>query len=82
MSAIPDMKMLCRDQFCVGTTGLCRPKVPTFGCRADMSPKSVTFPAKPAVQCCLPSGISSLMAPSPPRDKQRNMVKGRVQEGN
>ncbi len=27
-----------RDQFCVGMTGLCRQKVPTFGCRADMSP--------------------------------------------
>ena len=38
MLAIPDKKMLCRDQFCVGMTGLCRQKVPTFGCRADMSP--------------------------------------------
>jgi hypothetical protein len=38
MLAIPDTKMLCRDQFCVGTTGLCWPKVLTFGCRADMSP--------------------------------------------
>ncbi len=38
MSAIPDTKMLCWDQFCVGTTGLCWPKVPTFGCRADMLP--------------------------------------------
>ena len=38
MLAIPDTKMLCRDQFCVGTTGPSRPKVPTFGCRADMSP--------------------------------------------
>ena len=38
MLAIPDTKMLCRDQFCVGTTGPSRPKVPTFGCRADMLP--------------------------------------------
>jgi hypothetical protein len=38
MSAIPDTKMLCGDQFCVGSTGPCWPKVPTFGCRADMSP--------------------------------------------
>ena len=38
MLAITDTKMLCRDQFCVGTTGPCRPKVPTFGCRANMSP--------------------------------------------
>ncbi len=38
MSSIPDMKILCRDWFCVATIGGCRPKVPTFGCRADMLP--------------------------------------------
>ena len=36
MSAIPDTKMLCWDQFCVATTVACRQNVPTFGCWADM----------------------------------------------
>ncbi len=38
MSAIPDTKILCRDRFCVTTTGRCRPKVLTFGCWGNMSP--------------------------------------------
>jgi hypothetical protein len=38
MLATPHTKMLCWDQFCVGTTGLCQPKVLTFGCQADMLP--------------------------------------------
>jgi hypothetical protein len=50
MSAIPDTKMLCRDQFCVGTTGLCRPKVPTFGCQADMSPTCWQH-SQPSISC-------------------------------
>jgi hypothetical protein len=29
---------MCRDQNCVGPTGAFRSKVPTFGCRGDMSP--------------------------------------------
>ncbi len=37
--AIPNTKMLCQDQFCIATTEACRQNnVPTFGCRADMSP--------------------------------------------
>ena len=31
-------KNVVSDQFCVGTTWPSRPKVPTFGCRANMSP--------------------------------------------
>ncbi len=31
-------KKMCRDQNCVATTGAFWPKVPTFGCRGDMSP--------------------------------------------
>ncbi len=38
MSAITDIKKVCRDQLCVATTGACWPNVPTFGCRGDMSP--------------------------------------------
>ena len=34
----PQHKNMCRDQICVATTGQCQPKVPTFGCRGDMSP--------------------------------------------
>jgi hypothetical protein len=36
MSAITDTFFLCEDQFCVATTGACRPNVPTFDCRANM----------------------------------------------
>ena len=32
----PGHKNTCQDQICVAATGLCRPKVPTFGCRGDM----------------------------------------------
>ena len=34
----PRHKKKCREQICVGTTWQSRPKMPTFGCRADMSP--------------------------------------------
>ena len=39
---------MCREQICVGSSGACRPNVPTFGCRADnVADMSMTFPAKP-----------------------------------
>ncbi len=38
MSAITDTKKVSRDQFCVTTTGACRPNVLTFGCRGNMLP--------------------------------------------
>jgi len=34
----PRHKKKCRGRICVSTTWPSRPKVPTFGCRADMSP--------------------------------------------
>ena len=34
----PRHKKKCRERICVSTTWPSRPKVPTFGCRADMSP--------------------------------------------
>jgi hypothetical protein len=51
-------------------------------CPPITNPLTVKLPLSiqwtPATQCCLPSSINSLMAPSPPCDKQRNMEKGRV----
>ena len=34
----PRHTKMCRERNCVGSSGACRPNVPTFGCRADMSP--------------------------------------------
>ena len=34
----PRHTKMCRERNCVGSLGACRPNVPTFGCRADMSP--------------------------------------------
>ncbi len=50
MSAIPDTKMLCRDQFCVGTTGPCRPKEGTSLLHSCMSCLSSVPYA--AASCC------------------------------
>jgi hypothetical protein len=34
----PRHKKKFRERICVGSSGACRPNVPTFGCRANMSP--------------------------------------------
>jgi hypothetical protein len=52
MSAIPNTKILCLDQFCVTKTGKCRPKVPTFGCQGDMLPTCRQHSQPRAYSCC------------------------------
>jgi hypothetical protein len=49
------------------------------------NPSTVKLPLSiqwvPTPQSCLPSGISSLLAPSPPCYKQRDIEEGRVPGG-
>ena len=45
----------CRERICVGTTWPSRPKVPTFGCRADMSPTCRRHVGNVPARLCLTS---------------------------
>ncbi len=45
-----DWEWMCRERICVGSPGACWPNVPTFGCRADMSPtcRQLSQPRSPS----------------------------------
>jgi hypothetical protein len=72
---------MCRDQNCVAATGAFWPKVPTFGCRGDMSPtcgqlsqprpQASTTPKGKRLLRYLTQKIDDLLHPAPPCNEQR-----------